>query len=390
LKFGGLGLFPIKEFLQSQKLRWIILAEKCIDSEWKEVLSRLAIGNMFRFDTKRIGETGPILAGFVTMLACFKKKYADLGNNYKKLRLFGEDTLPVSVRSTEPLGIRDLDMIQNNQVREQLLNAKVSDLWRNGIPATRLQLEAEWGGIIPVHLYNKIIRVCTTAHTKFNKNIELHGISIDTFFSTWKRGSKKFRRILLEEVKNYVSHNIFKFAANMETVLDSECSVFLNGVWNFSYYSNQLRTFLYKLHNNILPTNTILSHFVRGRSRNCTLCNLIRNPDPEDETPYHLFYDCQVTERLRLNFYQWLNNDNAFIQDRHSFFCCGSGSLVVTAVNNVFKFYIWEMKQRDALPDLTGLKKFVLKEINVMTKVSKKFELLVENSTLTLNLQRLG
>jgi hypothetical protein len=275
-------------------------------------------------------------------------------------------------------------------VRERLLNAKVSDLWRNGIPATRLQLEAEWGGTIPVHLYNKIIRVGTTAHTKFNKNIELHGISMGTFFSTWKKGSRKFRRILLEEVKNYVSHNIFKFAANMETVLDSECSVFLNGVWNFSYYSNQLRTFLYKLHNNILPTNTILSHFVRGRSRNCTLCNLIRNPDPEDETPYHLFYDCQVTERLRLNFYQWLNNDNAFIQDRHSFFCCGSGSLVVTAVNNVFKFYIWEMKQRDALPDLTGLKKFVLKEINIMTKVSKKFELLVENSTLNLNPQRLG
>jgi hypothetical protein len=120
------------------------------------------------------------------------------------------------------------------------------------------------------------------------------------------------------------------------------------------------------------------------------LCNLIRNPDPEDETPYHLFYDCQVTERLRINFYQWLNNDNDFIQDRHSFFCCGSGSFVVTAVNNVFKFYIWEMKQRDSLPDLHGLKKFVLKEINIMTKVSKKFELLVKNSTLNLNPQRLG
>jgi hypothetical protein len=130
------------------------------------------------------------------------------------------------------------------------------------------------------------------------------------------------------------------------------------------------------MHNNTLPVNTVLSHFVQGR--NCTFCEISRNPDPEDETPYHLFYDCQTTERLRNNFYIWLLDDNNFTVRRHEFFCCGFGDRdweIWMAVNNLFKLYIWECRARYCLPEIQNLKKFILFELYVMGKVSKKFEL---------------
>jgi hypothetical protein len=190
----------------------------------------------------------------------------------------------------------------------------------------------------------------------------------------------------------YVAHNLVKFASNMETVIPVDCAKNLNGDWNKSWYSNELRTFIFKFHSNILPVNTVLSHFVRGVSRNCTFCNITRNPDPVEESVFHLFFDCPTAESLREQFFDWLTYRENFRISRHEFFCCGpveNRCEIWVTVSYLFKFYIWDCKKRNTIPLLNDLKQFILGEILLMEKISKKFSKLKEGSRLVLTADRL-
>jgi hypothetical protein len=285
-----------------------------------------------------------------------------VGNNYIKGKIFGEPLFTVGIRSREFLSLQDLDRVADDNVRLNLIKATVGDITENRHIVNKRVLEEKLGGQLPVLVYNKLTRICGSAKTKYGKEILENGIAMDTLFSRWKKGSKRFRDILITSNGDYVSHNIMKFSANMEVVINSECSSLVNQFWNTGFYTNQMRTFLFKFHNNILPTNTMLSHFVRGQTRNCTFCDLTYNPDPEEETPYHLFFSCPTTEVLRTRFYAWLFNDDQFQINRHEFFCCGVGvrkQVVNMAVNNLFKFYIWENKLRKCVPVLAKFKKMV-------------------------------
>jgi hypothetical protein len=92
------------------------------------------------------------------------------------------------------------------------------------------------GGPVPVPVFRKLSKIVQLTITRYNKEIETQGISLTTFFTGWKKGSKKFRKILLNEGDWYVPHNIVKFAANVETVITVDCSTHLNLDWCKSYY----------------------------------------------------------------------------------------------------------------------------------------------------------
>jgi hypothetical protein len=225
-------------------------------------------------------------------------------------------------------------------------------------------------------VYEKIKKVGNTVQKIFGSDTPIRGVCMTTFLAGWKKGSKKFRKFLDGLDNFYVPHNIIKYAYNTETVISVECSVKLNADWTKSFYSNEMRTFIFKLHNNTLMVNTILSHIARGISRNCTFCVLARNPDPEDETVYHLFFDCPTVEVLREEFFTWLTGTNRYNLNRHGFFCCGESEKtceLCKILNYCLKFYIWENKKRNSMPNLIELKKFLVAEIKTMAAVNKTF-----------------
>jgi hypothetical protein len=353
IEVGGLGLFKMNDFLMAQKMRWVISVHRDVDARWKELMNANGIQNVFRWHKSTHGHMNPVLEGLFEAVQQFKLSYAGINNNYKKLPVFGDPIFSVGMRTTRFLNLTDLNEVASEQTRQHIIKATVCNVMQNNMIKPRRTLEEEWRGTIPVTLYDTLKRVCQTANTRFVHDIPTSGVSIDTFIRDWKKGSKKFRKILSSSKNQYVSHNLVKFASNMETVITVDCAHRLNGNWFFNCYSNKLRTFLFKLHNNSLPVNTVLSHFVQGKTRNCTFCEISRNPDPEDETPYHLFYDCRTTERLQNNFYIWLLDDNNFTVRRHEFFCCGFGDRdwdIWMAVNILFKMYIWECRARYCLP----------------------------------------
>jgi hypothetical protein len=132
----------------------------------------------------------------------------------------------------------------------------------------------------------------------------------------------------------------------------------------------------------------MLSHFVRGNTRNCTFCEIARNPDPVDESAFHLFYDCPTSEALRENFFKWLTRNNNFTLNRHEYFCCGpvvEQREIWTTMIYIFKFFIWECKLIKVLPTLERIKIFFKKEMATFCKVSKLLKVKIDNLNLALD-----
>jgi hypothetical protein len=244
-------------------------------------------------------------------------------------------------------------------------------------------------------LSRKLTGIAKTAKLRFHKENSAGGVSLDTFFGTWKRGSKKIRNQLQRNTGKYIGHNIVKYSSNHDIVIGKECSQKLNTLWHSPFFSNEISTFLFKFTNNTLAVNTVLSHFVRGHSRNCTFCDLILNPEIVDETTFHLFYDCTVAENIRLQFFKWLMNDNNFTINRHQFFCCFdydvvSKNTVLQIIVRIFQHCLWECKLRKNLPDLAYCKKIIFRNISIICKTSTTFLERLRESNINLALERLG
>jgi hypothetical protein len=260
-------------------------------------------------------------------------------------------------------------------VRKKLTEIKVWEMMEGNVVKSKTSIEQFCGGPVPTQVYNKLKKISTTAHTRFHREIQVLGVGLNTFFNSWSGGSRKFRNIL-EYTEPYVERNTVKFSVANEIVINVDCSVPLNRDWTKSSLSNELRTFIFKMVNNLLKTNTMVSHFVRGVSRNCTFCEISRNPDPVDESTFHLFFDCPVTENIRLSFFTWLTGDPNFTLSRHEFFCCGPVKPrceVWTTIIYLVKFAIWECKKRKTLPALDYIKEFVRAEIKVIKKLNGSF-----------------
>jgi hypothetical protein len=73
---------------------------------------------------------------------------------------------------------------------------------------------------------------------------------VESFFQRWKKGSKLIRKIIAGPLSINIPHNIVKFADNMEIVAGTTLSRHLIKLWTKTFFSNELRTFIFKFHNN--------------------------------------------------------------------------------------------------------------------------------------------
>jgi hypothetical protein len=250
---------------------------------------------------------------------------------------------------------------------------------------------------VPVNrvLYNKLKKIVETARIRFKKEEQIRGKDIQTYFLVWKRGSKGVRKIMTGKNSN-IPHNMIMFANNTETVIGIADSEVLNTSWSLRHVSNPMRTFIFKLHNNTLAINTRLSHFIRGHSRNCTFCDLVENALVEDETVYHLFFSCDTIENIRQDFFSWFRMDRNFIISRQEYFGVYNKNgnedenFIMFWTIKYFQYYIWLCKMRKTLPNLVHAKHFILKELNLMSKISKDFRNRLQLSHINIDTNRLN
>jgi hypothetical protein len=261
----------------------------------------------------------------------------------------------------------------------------LSDLIRNGLKINKREVERSAGLVFENGLWRKLDNIRLTALTRFGNNSKNNSQSLKNFVEKWKRGSKKVRNILSLQQKEYIPHNMIKFAENTEIIINAEVSKELNMLWCKNFLSNATRVFTFNMHNNTLPVNIILTHFVRDIGRNCTFCDLSLNPEEEPETVLHLFVNCRSVETLRTELFKWITGDNRFEVTRSEFFSTfrrGNRYLneLLQLVALFFKKYLWDTRARKKLLAVEEMKQYISLEIDTNYAVSGYFRNIFEKS----------
>jgi hypothetical protein len=247
------------------------------------------------------------------------------------------------------------------------------------------------GFVIPEEKYNNIRRCINDLSGAIVRPIAPNSCTeLTTFCNRFKRGSKPFRRILDGPAREEIPRNIQTFAAGTDTIIGLEMGRIINGLWGFSFFFNNMRVFLFKLHNNILGLNNRVAHFIRDHSPICTFCRLMRRNDAQDESVLHLFYECEYVERVRDAFFQWAyDEDVPFVISRQDLFLIqtrqgltNGTTLIRTVIAKLYLKYIWDCRNRNCLPELEGIKNHIAYEINTIVLLSVKMREFLNDSGL--------
>jgi hypothetical protein len=378
---GGLGLFRVKTFLRAQNCSWFKRAMS-LDELWKLEFFSPAPGDFFSI-RKNMSFSDPILHNVAVSFSEFLKNFTIKGD-FKKCFILDNEAFTLGIRKKDLLTIgRFGDAGENTRIKKGLFGLTLKDIVTEQNIKPIEELERICGLNIGMQLYRDLYGLVAASFIKYGRET-IVGISIKTFFTTLKKGSKKVRLILEEKVPDSIPHNIMKFAQNTDTVIGLESSKKINNSWLNHFFSNEIRTFQFKLINNILGLNYIICHFVQSVERNCTLCDVARNPDPEDESPLHLFYTCNITENLLNDLF----DDIGTVISRQEFFSFPqrqnmSQNLVLFWISILTRKFIWDCKQRSVLPSIDFLKTFIFKEFRIMTGISRFVRSAVENCDLS-------
>jgi hypothetical protein len=133
------------------------------------------------------------------------------------------------------------------------------------------------------------------------------------------------------------------------------CKQFYN--WCKQFYNSETRTFLFKLHHNILGINVRVAHYNPERSPECSFCKLGKNLPAERETISHFFWYCPYTAQSINQQFQLVFN---FPVDIDNFFT-GTGpdanySEALMIQFDIIKYILWLTKLRKRLPTVHSVR----------------------------------
>ena len=144
-------------------------------------------------------------------------------------------------------------------------------------------------------------------------NISSKGRALPEFFTSFKKGSKICRKILMGPSNNFntcdttTTNSFFNICG--VPVPDSDTLESVLPLWTINAIPNQLCEFIFKFFNNKLGINTKTFHF-GGTNRFCTFRSIVGNPNT-DETFEHLFLACPITKVVHEQL------DEAVFRSRH-------------------------------------------------------------------------
>jgi len=387
-------LIDIKDFVGSQCVAWIKRSH-FLDDSWKQDLFYYTYGNPFNIRQKHFNKNlNPILHNIGGHAEKFIFNFSVEQENFRKIHIF--DNPCITFDANRPHFLKR-SFFTNEEWRDygqQILNLTMDKILNLNNSVKTLNEFTEISGITVTPLkYNKIAGLARSSVSKYAKNDKI-GKKTDTvqnFLMRIKKGSKRIRRVLEGKSPTLVTQNIYKFAELTNNFINADESRLLNSSWGYGYLQNSLRSFIFKLHNNILGINSRVSHFVRGHPRTCTFCDLVRNPDENDETIFHLFYDCPSVEPVITEFFSMIFNSarDRFVSRHEYFVCfaleCEKKNKLLHLVNLLVKYFIWECKIRFSLPTFNSMKKFVCLELSRILTQNRQIRNLIAQSGLTIN-----
>jgi hypothetical protein len=383
IKMGGLGLFPVREFLGAQKCSWILRA-RSNDEVWKIDFNKNFNNDLELIKSNIIENTDSnMFFDWAKNWELFYEKFSM--TNYLNVKVIDNKVLTLNLRTKKFLTLDQLDAGFPNELVPALVNTKLRDLTNiDGQVKSHEHFCRATNLPVSLRLFAVLKKILETAQTRFEAS---GSDTLSTFFRSWKKGSSKIRKTMcLKKVQKQIPHNIVKLADTCEVIINYDTSLIVNSHWSNNFYSPAQKAFVFKFTNNILGTNTRVSHFNRNIDRNCEFCNLTENPDPEDESIVHLFFDCTTTEALRVRFFtkifgRDLTRQEFFVSANNDTF---SKMYILKVITILFMFFIWESKKRFCLPSYTLLNQYIKMEIETFAQYSQKFKKILQNSDIRL------
>jgi hypothetical protein len=264
---------------------------------------------------------------------------------------------------------------------------------KNGTSKSINEFSQTTGIRITEEKFSILRRACLESFQRNRKELSTEKISVDltTFCNRFRKGSKNFRKILSGPLEEIISRNISVFADLTQTIIGLDKARKLNAFWGYGFLSAEMKTFMFKLHNNILGLNSRVAHFGENVDPTCTFCTVARDPEAENETTLHLFYSCAHTERTMNSFFRWAYNERAdFFMSRSELFTIQDGEIigdsasyrVKTLIAKMFMKYIWDCKVRYTIPTLNDAKEQLLNSVKTMYSISVSLRDDIQNSGL--------
>jgi hypothetical protein len=390
---GGLGLFELKPFLCAQKCSWI-KRSKDLNEIWKQKIYFKSLGKVSNIRKKFFDkEAEPVIYGMASSFEYFTGKLTTKNENFWKSVILYNPMLPINLREKLPMSIENFSAENRENCRREIGNLVIDDLFIDRGPYKGLDRFRRESGIrVSPEVFEKLRSIASIAKLKFTKRElqEKKSISVAEFLEKREKGSKQYRKIILEGSPSVVPHNIVKFGGSMDVIINLENSKKLNSCWNIQTLTNSTRTFLFKLHNNVLGYNTAVAHFVRGHSDNCTFCDIAENVEPMRETPIHLFYQCETSENLINGIFSHYQSINTVVTRSELFVGFGTGNRwrdeFFFIVSKLVLKYLWDCKVRKSVPLIRIGLEIINREIQTLLKLNKKFRENFERSDINVNL----
>jgi hypothetical protein len=235
---------------------------------------------------------------------------------------------------------------------------------------------------------------CSVAKIKYRKKDPLLEKTVDivTFFLRRKKGSSYISALLYNHVMQEIPHNIGKFASNLDIIISRPQAKFLNKLWTNNIFSNEEKTFFFKLHNNTLDYNSAVAHFVRGHSPLCTFCDIAGSVDQNVENSLHLFSECEHVSGTIERFFQRISRVPEFQISKREFFSTFERREFSFAKNWGLTFiakllikYIWDCRNRQFIPTDESVFECISDKVFFLTSSNNKFLKTWQASGLFLN-----
>jgi hypothetical protein len=353
---GGLGLIHIGTFLMAQKCSWIKRAHANNIDNWRlrlRILSPSSDVTLLRsIDVDRY--TSPILFNIAEAYDLFVRCYSCIGNNLLVAPIFLNRAVCRSRFDKKLLDIEFFGKKFYNDHRDEIRKLTISGCLNGNSFKT---LEEFRSMNLPLSLSTWMsLRSAVLLAKKNIPSVDTPPITLDTFLSRIKKGSKAFRTVIDRSV--YQNSKIKdltvvkSFAEITRTNIPEDLFVknFMSG-WNCNFLENNLREFIFKCRNNYLRTGDRLSHLLPSYNDECFMCKGILTEQSNRETFLHLFRRCAVTSSLLLKFNKFFkltwNSENFIFENLYWYGKDGANldrqSLLLY---DVFRFQIWNMKHR--------------------------------------------
>jgi hypothetical protein len=389
---GGIGLFNLRDFLDAQKCAWIKRSKDLMEP-WKIVIYISNHGNLYNVKGNNVDMLEyPICHNICKSFERFTDMYIKHNENFREGYIFDSKCFTIDLESRVSLNRNHFDNIFFTENSSKLYKLRYDNFYDNHGNLIGLNEIRESTGLALSELQIYRCRgICSTAKIKYcKKELSMQKtISIETFINRKKKGSSHIRKILMGKIDGGLTKNINKFANNIDIIISGEQSVVLNGLWTKVFFSNQDRTFFFKLYNNTLGYNNAVAHFVQGHSPYCTFCDLTRLQEQNLETPLHLFYECRSVCDVVENVLRIVTNNENFVFSRREYFSTFERREASYALNQaltiITKFiikYIWDCRNRIGIPNVDDCIENIKEKLQLQYNVNSSLSRVLLNSGL--------